>query len=83
MHILFFLDINGVGLKIGFKNQGMGLCGALKDKYGNSKRVILYSGETLGSLFDTDAKKADDTIPKDSDYVQFTSMITDYAKELL
>lgn len=81
-HIIF-LDINGVGIKLGFKNQGMGLCGALKDKYGDSKRVILYSGETLGSLFDTDAKKADDTIPKDSDYVQFTSMITDYAKELL
>ena len=81
-HIIF-LDINGVGIKLGFKNQGMGLCGALKNKYGNSKRVILYSGETLGSLFDTDAKKADDTIPKDSDYVQFTSMISDYAKELL
>lgn len=81
-HIIF-LDINGVGIRLGFKNQGMGLCGAIKDKYGNSKRVILYSAETLGSLFDPDAKKADDTIPKDSDYVQFTTMITDYAKELL
>lgn len=80
---IIFLDINGIGIKLGFKNQGMGLCGALKDKYGESKRVILYSGETPGSLFDTDAKKADETIPKDSDYVQFTSIITDYAKELL
>jgi len=81
-HIIF-LDINGVGIKLGFKNQGMGLCGAIKDKYDKSKRVILYSAETEGSIFDQDAKKADDTIQKDSDYVQFTSMITDYAKELL
>lgn len=81
-HIIF-LDINGVGLKMGFKNQGMGLCGAIKKKYGDSKRVILYSGETSGDIFDEDAKKADETLAKNSDYMQFISYITQYAKELL
>ena len=81
-HIIF-IDINGVGLQMNFPNQGMGLCGAIKKKYGNSKRVILYSGETDGNIFDEDAKKADATLKKDSDIYQFTSFITDYAKELL
>ncbi len=35
-HIIF-IDINGVGLQMNFPNQGMGLCGAIKKKYGNTK----------------------------------------------
>ena len=80
---IIFIDINGVGLLLGFTNQGMGLCGALKKKYGDTKRIILYSGETEGSIFDKDAQKADATLKKDSDIYQFISYITDYAKELL
>lgn len=80
---IIFLDINGVGVAMEFKNQGMGLCGALRDRYKDSKRLILYSGETAGSIFDNDAKKADATLPKDSDLYQFTSYITQYGKELL
>lgn len=80
---IVFLDINGVGVAMKFKNQGMGLCGALRDYYGNAKKLILYSGETEGSIFDKDAKKADATLPKDSDLYQFISYITQYGKELL
>lgn len=80
---IIFLDINGIGVAMKFKNQGMGLCGALRDYYGSTKRLILYSGETEGSIFDVDAKKADATLPKDSDLYQFTSYITQYGKELL
>ena len=80
---IIFLDINGVGVAMKFKNQGMGLCGALRDYFGTTKRLILYSGETEGSIFDKDAKKADATLPKDSDLFQFTSYITQYGKELL
>lgn len=80
---IIFLDINGVGVAMKFKNQGMGLCGALRDYYGTTKRLILYSGETEGSIFDKDAKKADATLPKDSDLYQFISYITQYGKELL
>lgn len=81
-HIIF-IDINGVGIQMGFSNQGMGLCGALKDKYGDKKKIILYSGETDGNIFDQDAKKADATLKKDSDVYQFISYITDYAQKLL
>lgn len=80
---VFFLDINGVGVAMGFRNQGMGLCGAIKRKYGNKKRVVLYSGETDGNIFDSDAKMADDTLVKDSDLYQFTSLMEQYGKELL
>lgn len=80
---IIFLDINGVGVAMKFKNQGMGLCGALRDYFGETKKLILYSGETEGSIFDKDAKKADATLPKDSDLYQFTSYITQYGKELL
>lgn len=80
---VFFLDINGVGVAMKFSNQGMGLCGAIKRKYGNKKRVVLYSGETDGNIFDSDAKMADDTLKKDSDLNQFTSLMEQYGKELL
>lgn len=80
---VFFLDINGVGVAMGFHNQGMGLCGALKRKYGDKKRVVLYSGETPGDIFDSDAKMADDTMKKDSDLYQFTALMEQYGKELL
>ena len=81
-HVLF-LDINGVGVAMGFHNQGMGLCGALKRKYGDKKRVALYSGETSGDIFDSDARLADDTLKKDSDLYQFTALMERYGKELL
>lgn len=81
-HVLF-LDINGVGVAMGFHNQGMGLCGALKRKYGDQKRVVLYSGETSGDIFDSDARMADDTLKKDSDLYQFTALMERYGKELL
>lgn len=81
-HIIF-VDINGVGVQMGFPNQGMGLCGAIKKRYHDQKRVILYSGETEGDIFDKDAKLADATLKKDSDIYQFISYITDYAQELL
>ena len=81
-HVIF-LDINGVGIVMNFQNQGMGLCGAIKRKYRNKKRVVLYSGETDGSIFDSDAKMADDTLVKDSDYYQFISLMEQYGKELL
>lgn len=80
---IVFLDINGVGVAMKFKNQGMGLCGALRDYFGATKKLILYSAETEGSIFDVDAKKADATLPKDSDLYQFISYITQYGKELL
>lgn len=80
---VFFLDINGVGLAMGFHNQGMGLCGALKRRYGANKRVVLYSGETTGDIFDADARMADDTLKKDSDLYQFTTLMEQYGKELL
>lgn len=80
---IVFLDINGVGVAMKFKNQGMGLCGALRSRYGNAKKLILYSGETLGDIFDPDAKKADATLPKDSDLYQFISYITQYGEEML
>lgn len=80
---IIFLDINGVGKMLQIKNQGMGLCGALKDKYGDRKIVILYSGETKGDIFDKDAQKADASIPKDSDFLQFISLISQYGEEII
>lgn len=80
---IVFVDINGVGVTMGFKNQGVGLCGAIRDYYGDSKKLILYSGETLGNIFDADVKKVDATLPKDSDLYQFTSYISQYGKDLL
>jgi thioesterase domain-containing protein len=41
---IFFIDINGVGKKLGFRDEGLGLAYAIKDRY-PSKRVIIYSAD--------------------------------------
>jgi hypothetical protein len=37
---ILFLDIQGIGLKLGFKDEGLGLAVALKKKYPEKKLVI-------------------------------------------
>lgn len=41
---IFFVDINGVGVKLKFPDEGLGLAKALKEKY-SDKKIIIYSAE--------------------------------------
>lgn len=80
-HILI-VDIQGVGKKLKFKDEGLGLIIALKEKYPN-KRVIVYSAEHQGKIqaFHPGIDAADKRLSKLADPYQFQVVVEGYAKE--
>ena len=79
-HIVF-VDINGVGIALQFKNQGIGLASAIKSRYPN-KKVVIYSGEPNGDRFDRDLIKVDDVIKKNAEPIEFMNIIDGFISEL-
>jgi len=80
-HILI-VDIQGVGKKLKFKDEGLGLIIALKEKYPN-KKVIVYSAEDQGKIqaFHPGIDAADKRLSKHADPYQFTVAVEGYARE--
>jgi len=71
---IIFVDIQGVGIKMKFSEEGLGLAKALKEKYPN-KRIIVYSAEQTGNRFHDTLKIVDDFLPKDADPYLFEEII--------
>lgn len=80
-HILI-VDIQGVGKKLKFKDEGLGLIIALKDKYPD-KKVIVYSAEDQGKIqaFHPGIDAADKRLSKHADPYQFSVAVEGYARE--
>src|SRR5690606_14868462 len=80
-HILI-VDIQGVGKKLKFKDEGLGLIIALKERYPN-KKVIVYSAEDQGIIkaFHPGIDAADKRLSKHADPYQFQVVVEGYAKE--
>ena len=80
-HILI-VDIQGVGKKLEFKDEGLGLIIALKEKYPD-KKVIVYSAEDQGKIqaFHPGIDAADKRLSKHADPYQFTVAVEGYARE--
>lgn len=76
---IIFVDIKGVGQLMKFKNEGVGLAAALKERY-NKKGVVIYSATEEHNLFDPDIKKVDDWLFKNAEPIQFSNMIEQYGK---
>lgn len=81
-HILV-VDIQGVGKKLKFKDEGLGLLMALKEQYPN-KKVIVYSAEDQGKIqaFHPGIDKADKRLSKNVDPYLFQVAIQNFAKEI-
>jgi hypothetical protein len=79
-HILF-IDINDVGIKMQFKDVGLGLANYLKNKY-PKKKVIIYSTETAGNRFHPALRKVDTFLPKNAEPFEFQEIIEQYSAEL-
>lgn len=79
-HILF-VDINGVGIKMGFNDEGLGLANYLKRKY-PEKKVILYSTESAGNRFHEALRKVDDFLYKNADPSEFQEIIEQFSAEV-
>lgn len=67
---IVFVDIQGVGKKMAFQNEGLGLANAIMDKY-PLKYVVIYSSERNGNRFDEIIRKADDHLYKHADVYTF------------
>ena len=74
---LLFIDVQGVGVAMGFNDEGLGLALAIKEKYPD-KKVIIYSAETKGDRFHEALRKADSFLPKNADPYEFQRIVEDF-----
>lgn len=74
---ILFIDVQGVGIALGFSDEGLGLAEALKDKYPN-KKVIIYSAETQGDRFHKALRKADSFLSKNADPYEFQKIVEEF-----
>lgn len=66
---IFFVDIQGVGVSLGFKDQGLGLVIALRKTY-PLKKIVIYSAENANA-FHAAFGQANEKISKDADPYEF------------
>jgi DNA-binding NarL/FixJ family response regulator len=78
---IMFVDIQGVGKKLGFRDEGLGLARALKEKY-SKKKVVIYSAQVNGERFHEALRKADDFLPKNADPYEFQQLTERLANEI-
>jgi len=74
---LLFIDVQGVGVAMGFSDEGLGLALAIKEKYPD-KKVIIYSAETKGDRFHEALRKADSFLPKNADPYEFQRIVEEF-----
>lgn len=74
---ILFIDVQGVGVLMGFSDEGLGLALAIKDKY-KHKKVVIYSAETEGKRFHEALRKADSFLEKNADPYQFQRLVEEF-----
>jgi hypothetical protein len=79
-HILF-IDVQGVGVAMGFDSEGLGLAMALKDKY-PSKKIVIYSAETKGDRFHQALRRADSFLSKNADPYEFQKLVEELSLDI-
>jgi hypothetical protein len=71
---ILFVDVQGVGVAMGFDSEGLGLALALKEKY-PTKKIVIYSAESKGDRFHEALRKADSFLPKNADPYEFQKLV--------
>ena len=77
---MFFIDIQGVGKALSFKDEGLGLALAIKRKY-PEKKVIIYSSEPQGDRFHQAFREADDFLSKNAEPYEFQQIVDNLIKQ--
>jgi hypothetical protein len=79
---IVFVDVQGVGKSLKFKDEGLGLTIALKEKYPN-KKIVVYSSEDEGKIetFHKALSMADERLSKNADPYEFQSLVERFSKE--
>lgn len=80
-HILC-IDIQGVGMELGFNDEGLGLIVAIHEKY-PEKKIIMYSAEAQGQIdaFHPAEGIVDERLRKSANRYQFETTIERLAQE--
>jgi hypothetical protein len=78
-HIIF-VDIHDVGRKLGFKDEGLGLIMALRQKY-PFKKLVVYSAERSGDRFHQGFSAADARLAKNADPFEFQTLVEQYSQD--
>jgi hypothetical protein len=78
---IFFVDIQGVGIALGFKDEGLGLALAIKEKY-PEKKVVIYSAESKGERFHEALRRADTFLPKNAEPYEFLRIAEEFSLDL-
>ena len=80
-HIIF-VDVQGVGKKLGFTDEGLGLIVAIKEAH-PEKKVVMYSAESQGQVnaFHKAADLVDGRLKKRSSRYEFDSTIERLSRE--
>lgn len=71
---IVFVDIQGVGKKMNFKDEGLGLSMAIRERY-PEKYLVIYSAERAGDRFEEAIRKADDQLYKHADSYEFEKCV--------
>lgn len=79
---IFFVDIQGVGVAMDCKDEGLGLAKILKKRYPD-KKVIIYSAEEEGNRFHPGLRAADYFLPKNAEPYEFLELIEQYSDEMI
>lgn len=74
---ILFIDVQGVGVELGFSDEGLGLALAIKQKY-PKKKVVIYSAETKGDRFHAALRSADSFLSKNADPYEFQKIVEDF-----
>jgi hypothetical protein len=74
---ILFIDVQGVGLAMGFNDEGLGLALAIKQKYPH-KKVVIYSAETQGDRFHKALREADSFLAKNADPYEFQRLVEEF-----
>jgi len=78
---ILFVDVQGVGILMGFKDEGLGLALALKTNY-PKKKIVIYSAEIHGDRFHEALRKADSFLPKNADPYEFQKLVEELSSNL-
>jgi DNA-binding NarL/FixJ family response regulator len=73
---IIFCDVQGVGQKLSFAGEGLGLAKAIKQKYPD-KKIVIYSAITGHDPFSDGFRLADDMLSKNAEFYEFEKTALD------
>jgi hypothetical protein len=74
---ILFVDIQGVGVQLGFADEGLGVAQAIKER-NPSKKVVIYSAQTHGERLHNALSMADSLLKKNADPYEFIQLVESF-----